>query len=105
MRTRIGYLLLFGLALGVSVRAYRSPFPTFDRLLYAASVARLHTSDATQIAEEAFRLAGRTDYPHTEFTDQLLAQPTLIAEQIPFMPFPPSTYKHSLFLACVRSLR
>jgi hypothetical protein len=33
-----------------------------------------------QIAQQAFQLAGVTDYPHTVFTNQLLAQPPLIAE-------------------------
>jgi hypothetical protein len=103
MRTRIGYLLLFALTLGVSVKAYRSPFPTFDRLLYAASVAHLHTSDATQIAEQAFRLAGNADYPHTEFTDQLLAQPTLISEQVPFYAIRP-IYIQALSLVGLRAV-
>jgi hypothetical protein len=89
MRTRVGYVILLGLSLAVALRAYRSPFPTFDRLLYAAAVAHLHTSDPNQIAEQAFQLAGRSDYPHTAFTDQLLAQPNLIAEQVPFYAIRP----------------
>lgn len=95
MWTRIGYLVLVALTLTVTVRTYRSPAPTFDRLLYAATVAHLHSSDPSQIAREAFQLAGSTDYPHTPFTDQLLAQPTLIAEQIPFYAIRP-IYIHAL---------
>ncbi len=89
MRTRVGYAILLGLTLAVAVRAYRSPLPTFDRLLYAATVIHLHSSDPNQIAQQAFRLAGTTNYPHTAFTDQLLAQPTLIAEQVPFYAIRP----------------
>lgn len=89
MRTSVGYAILLGLTLVVAVRAYRSPLPTFDRLLYAATVAHLRTSDPNQIAQQAFQLAGGTDYPHTAFTDQLLAQPALIAEQVPFYAIRP----------------
>jgi hypothetical protein len=103
MRTRVGYVILLGLTLAVAVRAYRSPLPTFDRLLYAATVAHLHTSDPNQIAQQALQLAGRTDYPHTAFTDQLLAQPTLIAEQVPFYAIRP-IYIYALTLAGLRAV-
>ncbi len=89
MQTKVGYAILLGLTLAVAVRAYRGPLPTFDRLLYAATVVHLHSSDPNQIAQQAFQLAGTTNYPHTAFTDQLLAQPTLIAEQIPFYAIRP----------------
>lgn len=95
MRTRVGYAILLGLTFAVAVKAYRSPLATFDRLLYAAAVAHLHSSDPNQIAQKAFQLAGRTDYPHTSFTDQLLAQPTLITEQVPFYAGRP-IYVHAL---------
>lgn len=101
--TRVGYVILLGLTLGVAVRAYRSPVPTFDRLLYAATVAHLHILEPNQIAQEAFQLAGRTDYPHTAFTDQLLAKPTLIAEQIPFYAIRP-LYMYALSLIGLRAV-
>jgi hypothetical protein len=53
MRTRVGYAILLGLTFAVAVKAYRSPLPTFDRLLYAAAVANLHSSDPNQIAQQA----------------------------------------------------
>lgn len=85
----VGYALLATLALAVAVRGYRNPFPTFDRLLYAATVAHLHTSDPRLVAQEALRLAGNSDYPHSAFTDQLLSQPTLLDEQVPFYAIRP----------------
>jgi hypothetical protein len=103
MRTIIGYAILLGLTLAVAIRAYRSPLPTFDRLLYAATVAHLHTPEPSQIAQQAFQLAGNTDYPHTAFTDQLLAQPTLIAQQIPFYAIRP-IYIHALSLFGLRAV-
>jgi hypothetical protein len=103
MRTRVGYAILLGLTLAVAVRAYRSPLPTFDRLLYAATVVHLHTSDPNQIAQQAFQLAGTTDYPHTAFTDQLLAQPTLIGEQVPFYAIRP-LYIYALSLFGLRAV-
>jgi len=98
---RAGYAVLAALALVVAVRAYRNPFPTFDRLLYAATVVHLHTSDPRLIAHEALQLAGNTDYPHTAFTDQLLAQPTLVAEQVPFYAIRP-IYIYALSAAGLR---
>ncbi len=103
MRTTVGYAILLGLTLAVAVRAYRSPLPTFDRLLYAATVTHLHTSEPSQIAQQAFQLAGSTDYPHTAFTDQLLAQPTLIAEQVPFYAIRP-IYIRALSLFGLRAV-
>jgi hypothetical protein len=103
MRTRVGYAILLGLTLAVAVRAYRSPLPTFDRLLYAGTVVHLHTSDPNQIAQQAFQLAGTTNYPHTAFTDQLLTQPTLIAEQVPFYAIRP-LYIYALSLFGLRAV-
>jgi hypothetical protein len=85
----LGYVILFAVALGVAVKAYRSPLATFDRLLYAATVVHLHSSDPKEIAAQALQMAGTTDYPHTSFTDQLLAQPTLVSEQVPFYAIRP----------------
>lgn len=101
MSQRIGYIVLLVLALVVAVKAYRSPSPTFDRLLYAATVVHLHTSDPGLIAQQALQLAGTSDYPRTAFTDQLLAQPTLVAEQVPFYAIRPM-YIYALSVAGLR---
>ena len=98
-----GYAILAALAVAVAIRAFQSPLPTFDRLLYAAAVAHLHTSDPALIAQEAVQSAGKTDYPHTAFTDQLLAQPTLIVEQIPFYANRP-LYIYALSIVGLRSV-
>ena len=98
-----GYVILAALAVAVAIRAYQIPLPTFDRLLYAATVAHLHTSDPVLIAQEAVQSAGKTDYPHTPFSDQLLAQPTLIVEQIPFYVNRP-LYIYALSIVGLRSV-
>jgi len=86
---RFGFVLYFSVILFIAATAYRHPAPTFDRYLYAATIASKHASDPAQIGQEALRIAPRGSYPHTAFTDELMTHPELMAQQIPFYTVKP----------------
>ena len=100
---RAGYIVLAALALVVAIKAYSHPLPTFDRLLYAATVAHLHTTDPDQIAQKAFELAGRAGLSaHLVYRNSCLRSRLLSLNRCPFTPFGQSMYMQSLSLGCVR---
>ena len=89
---RFGYLLLAVFALCIALFAYRHPKQTFDRYLYAATVASLHTHDAKETGREAMLTAPPGSVPHNAVADEIMANPELMALRIPFYAVKPFVY-------------
>lgn len=100
---RAGIFLYFVAVLGVAAMAYRKPLPTFDRLQYAVTVAHLHSSDPAYVVTEAFRLSPPGEYPKVPYTEELLRNPELMLQHIPFYAIRP-IYIHALDLLGLRTV-
>jgi len=62
-RICFAYLLYALLTAGLAIFSYLHPAPTFDRYLYAATVASLCTHDPFEIGREAIRTAPKEAQP------------------------------------------
>src|SRR5271157_4309654 len=100
---KVGLVCYLVMVVCVALLAYRKPLPTFDRLLYAVTVARLHSADTDWVIKEAYRLSPPGEYPHTAFTDGLLRRPELMLQWIPFYATRP-IYIHLLDLLGLRAV-